>query len=303
MIQSLRNKINIFKQNLHGIMGINARNLEFVYTRNQRKHFPLVDNKITTKKILAQHNFNHVPLLHYVTAHHQVEQMIHKIESLQDFVLKPARGFGGGGIMVVYPGRVSPSGSIITMEQIQAQIQDILFGVYSIDNSTDEALLEPRITCSPVLSEVSYQGLPDIRVIVCDGAPVQAMLRLPTAQSEGRANLHSGGIGVGVHLHDGTTHYAQSLGRSISTHPDTGNSLLNITLPHWDYILHECRRLATVFPLGYFGVDYILDEHNTPMILELNARPGLEIQNANRQGLREAISQVFCEDCSEDVYA
>ena len=37
--------------------------------------------------------------------------------------------------------------------------------------------------------------------------------------------------------------------------------------------------------LGYQGVDLVLDKDKGPLILELNARPGLNIQIANRAGL------------------
>lgn len=37
--------------------------------------------------------------------------------------------------------------------------------------------------------------------------------------------------------------------------------------------------------LGYIGVDMVLDEEKGPLILELNARPGLNIQIANDCGL------------------
>ena len=37
--------------------------------------------------------------------------------------------------------------------------------------------------------------------------------------------------------------------------------------------------------LGYQGVDIVLDKDMGPLILELNARPGLNIQIANRAGL------------------
>ena len=38
-------------------------------------------------------------------------------------------------------------------------------------------------------------------------------------------------------------------------------------------------------PLGYFGADIATDRQRGPLLLELNARPGLAIQIANGQGL------------------
>ncbi|MDX5335526.1 MAG: alpha-L-glutamate ligase-like protein, partial [Marinobacter sp.] len=37
--------------------------------------------------------------------------------------------------------------------------------------------------------------------------------------------------------------------------------------------------------LGYMGVDLVVDAYKGPLLLELNARPGLAIQMANGEGL------------------
>jgi len=37
--------------------------------------------------------------------------------------------------------------------------------------------------------------------------------------------------------------------------------------------------------LGYLGVDLVIDRDHGPLLLELNARPGLAIQLANHSGL------------------
>jgi len=39
-----------------------------------------------------------------------------------------------------------------------------------------------------------------------------------------------------------------------------------------------------LLPNGYLGVDIVLDKEHGPLMLELNARPGLNIQIANREG-------------------
>ncbi|MRR31196.1 alpha-L-glutamate ligase-like protein, partial [bacterium] len=44
--------------------------------------------------------------------------------------------------------------------------------------------------------------------------------------------------------------------------------------------------------LGYLGVDLVIDRDRGPLLLELNARPGLAIQLANRHGLRTRLDQV-----------
>jgi glutathione synthase/RimK-type ligase-like ATP-grasp enzyme len=44
--------------------------------------------------------------------------------------------------------------------------------------------------------------------------------------------------------------------------------------------------------LGYVGVDFVLDRNQGPLILELNARPGLAIQMANGNGLHHRLRKV-----------
>ncbi len=51
--------------------------------------------------------------------------------------------------------------------------------------------------------------------------------------------------------------------------------------------------------LGYLGVDLVLDKTHGPLMLELNARPGLNIQIANNDGLLERME--FVDQCYEKV--
>jgi D-alanine-D-alanine ligase-like ATP-grasp enzyme len=43
--------------------------------------------------------------------------------------------------------------------------------------------------------------------------------------------------------------------------------------------------------LGYLGADIVLDKQQGPMLLELNARPGLAIQVANQAGLQHRLER------------
>src|SRR5262249_50350900 len=115
--------------------------------------------------------------------------------------------------------------------------------------------------------------------------PAMAMLRLPTRASNGRANLHQGGIGAGVDLDTGRTNHAVARNRFVERHPDTGVSVLGMQVPCWDAVLSMSVRGAEAVGLGYIGVDIVVDAHEGPMLLEANARPGLAIQIANGRGL------------------
>jgi alpha-L-glutamate ligase-like protein len=145
------------------------------------------------------------------------------------------------------------------------------------------------LTTHPALERISYRGAPDVRVLVYRGIPAMAMLRLATLESNGRANLHQGGVGVGVEVETGSTTRAIWHGRLIGRHPDTGETLAGRTLPDWPAILNASKTIARATGLGYVGVDIVPDEREGPMILEANARPGLAIQTANGKGLGNAL--------------
>src|SRR6185369_9726542 len=141
-----------------------------------------------------------------------------------EFVAKPARGAGGGGVLVIAGRRgtrlVKASGAEIAHADLESHCADILAGAFSLTPHADEVLIEYRIRNDPVLAAISYRGVPDIRVLVFRGVPIQAMLRLPTRVSDGRANLHMGGMAVGVDLASGVTTHGAIRGRPSSMHPD-----------------------------------------------------------------------------------
>ncbi len=146
-------------------------------------------------------------------------------------------------------------------------------------------MVENLIQFDDVFDGFSYEGVPDIRVIVFKGYPVMAMMRLSTAASDGKANLHQGAVGVGIDLATGKALRAVQFNRPIEHHPDTGRLLSELTVPHWQQLLTLAASAWEMTGLGYIGTDMVLDKQNGPMVLELNARPGLAIQIANGCGL------------------
>ena len=163
--------------------------------------------------------------------------------------------------------------------------------MYSLGGQPDKAMIEYRVKFDDVFGKVSFKGVPDIRIIVLKGIPVAGMLRLPTSDSDGKANLHKGGLGVGIAMATGRTRTAMQYDRLVDLHPDTANPLTGLQVPYWDEILLMSSRAFDVTRLGYLGVDIVLDRDKGPMLLELNARPGISIQNANRLGLRDRLRQ------------
>ena len=152
-------------------------------------------------------------------------------------------------------------------------------------------MIEYRVKFDDVFETVSFKGVPDIRVIVLKGIPVFAMARLPTSDSDGKANLHKGGVGAGIELATGRTMLAMQYDQLIDHHPDTATPLQGIVTPYWDDILAMASRCYDVTELGYIGVDIVHDKDRGPLLLELNARPGISIQIANRRGLRHVLEK------------
>ncbi len=279
-----------------GILGMNRRNADFIMPFNPRRNYPLVDDKVLTKK-LAQEAGLAVPELYgVIDTNYKVKGLQSLLGGLDSFVIKPSRGSGGNGILVAESRRkdlfFKHDGSVLDMNQIKYHTANILSGMYSLGAIMDKAMVEYKVKFDPIFKEVSFQGVPDIRVIVFRGVPVMSMLRLPTKLSSGRANLHQGAIGVGVDVCEGITLGAMWRNRPITHHPDTAAPLKSIQIPGWDEILINAARAREIVGLDYLGVDIVLDEDLGPMILEFNARPGLAIQLANGCGLRPRLEQV-----------
>lgn len=272
-----------------GIMGINHRNADYVLKYNKRSLYPVVDDKIITKEKAIDVGINVPQMYGIISTEKAIEQFDKIIEDHNDFVIKPAQGAGGDGIMVIadrFEGRFkSVSGKIISHEEIEYHISSILSGLYSLGGLRDRVLIEYRVIPDAIFKSISYEGVPDIRIIVLMGYPVMAMLRLPTRQSNGKANLHQGAIGVGVDLATGVTLGGTWLNSKINKHPDTNNAVGGVQLPHWNGFMTLAASCYELSGLGYIGVDMVLDQDKGPLILELNARPGLNIQIANNCGL------------------
>jgi len=272
-----------------GVLGLNRRNAEYTLRYNPRRLYPLVDDKLRTKQ-LAQHAGIAVPELYGVAEeNYQVRTLPEMLERYSDFVVKPAHGSGGDGILVI-SGRSrqmyrNANGSLLSREELCYHVSNILSGVYSLGGQPDRAMIEYRVRPDPLFEAISYQGVPDIRVIVFLGVPVMSMVRLPTRMSGGRANLHQGALGAGIDITNGTTLSAVWRNDIITEHPDTGNTLMGLKIPNWETLLRLAACCYQLTGLGYQGVDIVLDKDQGPLILELNARPGLNIQIANRAGL------------------
>jgi len=273
----------------HGVLGINARNLDYLFLHNPRRLYRYADSKLETKK-MAEAMGVPVPATYGVIQfQNQVRELPALLGDRRAFVVKPAHGSGGDGIVVIRDvtaqGYQKASGSLLQLDDLQYHIHNILSGMFSLGGQSDVAILEYAVQFDPIFAEIAYQGVPDIRIIVYRGVPAMAMLRLPTRASDGKANLHRGGVGVGINLAAGRTLAGIQNNRYIDRHPETGQALRDRPIPHWPTILEMAARLGDRSEFGYLGVDIVLDQALGPLLLEINARPGLSIQIANQEGL------------------
>jgi alpha-L-glutamate ligase-like protein len=287
-----------------GILGINNRVGRYILRHNKRKNYPLVDDKVLTAQRAAAWGIA-MPENYLVVQNYGSLKNLHlKLQNYNSFVIKPARGSQGNGIIVIKEvikeeinGEVRilcrrSNDKLMEIEEVKHHISGILSGLYSLAGQSDTAIIQEKIDKHPIFNDYSFGGIPDIRVIVFEGFPVMSMVRLPTRSSDGRANLHQGAIGAGLNLSNGFTNNAVIRNQVIDEHPDTGFKISGLKLPFWREILELAAHCYDMVELGYLGADIVLTPDKGPILLELNARPGLGIQIANLDGLVPRLEKI-----------
>ncbi len=279
-----------------GVLGINERNSEYVMRCNPRRLYPLVDDKVRTKDLAIKADMAVPELYGVIRSQSEARQLEALVAERESFVIKPACGSGGDGIVVIdgrRKGRFrTVSGRLVSLEDLVHHISNIVGGQYSLTGTPDAAIVEYRVEFDPLFEQVSFRGVPDVRVIVYRGYPAMAMVRLPTQASDGKANLHQGAVGAGVNMQTGRTLAGVQGNVRIDEHPDTGFAIADVEISEWPFILTSAATCHDITGLGYLGVDMVIDRHLGPLILELNARPGLNIQIANNCGLRPRLDAI-----------
>ena len=279
-----------------GIIGMNQRNSGLISRYNPRHLYPLVDDKLKTKMLAQKAGITVPKLLGTVQYQHDVKLLKEILDPHAQFVIKPVKGSGGKGILVItehdHNLYFKPSGDAIRLADIERHVSNILSGLYSLGGKPDKVMIESLIQLDPVFSDYSYEGIPDLRIIVLRGYPIMAMLRLTTHASDGKANLHQGAVGVGIDIGTGHALHAVQYGEPVLHHPDTRKTFSELVIPHWDKLLQLAAACYEMTGLGYLGADIVLDRDQGPMIIELNARPGLSIQVANSAGLAPRVAVI-----------
>lgn len=278
------------------ILGMNAR---YQYTKmnpNSAKNYGF--SKLKTKELLIEHNIPTAEVFHVFSSTRDLDAINWETVPVP-FVVKPASGSAGKGIWVVTkklankPQWKLSTGDTITADDLYFHVNNILDGEFSTWGSTHKAIIEEKIPAHPDLSKYSYKGTPDIRVVVFNSVPIMAMARIPTKESEGKANLDQGAIGLGIDMATGLTTYGVKGKKERITHfPGTKKKVSGIKIPHWSKVLEIAVRAANVAGYKFMGADIFIHPEKGPMIVELNGYPGLSIQICNRAGLKRRIERV-----------
>jgi alpha-L-glutamate ligase-like protein len=286
----------MFKFNFsNGVLGLNARNLLYIRQLNSKESINFADSKLKTKHYLSARNIP-VPKLYAVIKSHEDLNKFDFASLPGSVVLKPNKGSGGDGIIAFKERKgsnfITVNGRVVGLEELKSHIIDIIDGRFSMTNTKDTAFFEQRILTDNELAKYTYQGLPDVRIIVYNLIPVMAMLRLPTRESEGKANMAQGALGVGIDIGTGKPTYIAKKFNIIDEIPDVGKFDPKFKIPYWDEILLIASKCQQLTNLGYLACDIALDENNGPILLELNARAGLKVQIANKAPLRKRLEQI-----------
>jgi len=277
-------------------MGINQRNLDYIFPNNCRRKFASVDNKLTAKEILADAGIPVPETYAHIRYRSEIPKAFDLLSERKSFVIKPLRSMQGRGICVISDRKddqfLTTRGRTLSAADVRMNIESILSGMHSYSGLPDQAFIEQYIVEHSAISMIhGTPAVSDIRLIIYKSKPIMAMLRIPCKASKGVSNLHAGGIGIGIDRKTGITSGGVQHDRPIERHPDTDQSLSGHEIPGWQDLIHKSTVINELFEMDYLGVDYVIDRDHGPLILEVNARPGLAIQLANKQGLLTAIHE------------
>ncbi len=282
---------------LANVLGLNARSQLFAYKYNNLRSKKVADSKIQTARILANAG---VPTPQLYQKFRNAREIFNFdwLTLPDSFALKPSKGLGGEGIIVIKKrseggeGYITTQRKKVTPDDLKLHALDIVEGAFSMTSEPDVALVQEYVGRHKAFRKYAYRGTPDIRIIVFNKVPVMAMLRLPTKESGGRANMFQGAIAVGVDIATGITTRAVLHGDLITYKPGTKRKLRGIKIPNWTEVLETAVKAQIASGLGYLGVDIVLHPEKGPQVLELNAQPGLKIQLANMAGLKKRLERV-----------
>ena len=280
-----------------GVLGLNERNINLIGRLNTTYWMSIADDKVATKRHLDDAGVRTPRTLLTVESAFELDHRREALVTATGFALKPGAGSQGNGVVLVSRATAGEfqlvSGGTWTYAMLRAHVHDITRGLFSGAEDSDVALFEELIHCDEFSRRIAPMGVPDIRVLLLQGKPAAAMLRVPTRHSGGKSNLHQGAAGFSIDMDTGVVGRGVHRGKLVDLHPDTAERLPGLQVPHWPEVLAIATRTHVAVPLGYSGIDICLDQRHGPVVIEVNARPGIEIQNVIQKGLIPELERIF----------
>ena len=142
-------------------MGMNRRNFKFISKYNDRRLYPLVDDKVQTKTLAQRHGITTPHLIGVIEHQYEVKDLLKIIGANKDFVIKPAHGSGGKGVLVIKSFSedcfVKASGETLTFHDVYKHISNILSGLYSLGGQYDVAVIEELVHFSNIFKGLTEE--------------------------------------------------------------------------------------------------------------------------------------------------
>lgn len=310
-----------------GILWMNQRNNIYVKEFNPDRGIRLANNKEQTKKFLFQRSIP-VPktFLHIKNRQDRFEFNFSSLASSHNtFVIKPNNGSKGQGIFIIneirkkkeytHPKKINHSPTLekirwlkrtlidygyefrigdkrINEIQLKKKVGWIFQWLYSSNGKQDTVLIEEKLIPWNGFELFCTHGLADMRIIMFNLVPVIAMLRVPTEQSGGKANLAQWGIGLGIDIVTGKINSLYRQWQSYTnSFPSEWSQFKNKKIPYRQEILEYSANAQYFVNSWYLGMDRVVTT-KWPKLLEINARAWLEIQNITGKPLLQIMKKI-----------
>jgi len=159
----------------------------------------------------------------------------------------------------------NPAGIAIQLADIERHVSNILSGLHSLGGNPIKSWLSRWYSLIRFLSDYSYEGIPDLRIIVlrvillwqCYGSqPMPPMVK---------ANLHQGAVGVGIEYWNRKCVYMLcEYGEPVLHHPDTRKTFSELVIPSLGQTLTIGWPPAMKWLLGISGRGYRIGQRPRP---------------------------------------
>lgn len=304
------------------ILGMNARNLDYIKKFNPKKGIRLANDKHKSKQFLSDRWIPVPKTYDLITNRKDLYQYDFSTIPADEFIVKPTQWSRWRWIYRVKPldqhpewhgyldvswsrfdkffGAESPytdqrykvSGEIIHDNALRRYMVDILDGKNSMNRWNDRILLEELIVPWSGFELFCEHGLADIRVIVFNLVPVAAMLRVPTQMSGGTANLDRWGLWLWVNVSTGKV---QSMFQHDKIYkddfPEEFAAFQDKQISYRSDILLYSSKIQYFANLWYLALDRVITDE-WPKILEINARAGLKFQLAGALPIKHRLNKI-----------